>query len=175
MGSGSPRVALRHAGVAVLGQERARAIEATLAQDPQSLALGMHFAAAVGGMSLVVVGLAVSLYFGQRRRQFEFAALRALGTEHRRLVAAMLGEQAFLVAFSLVGALGLGYWLLRLIVPYAAAELATAVPRGSLRLDWLAVGAFGVAVVAMVAVGFALGVRSLMSGSVPATLRGEAE
>jgi predicted lysophospholipase L1 biosynthesis ABC-type transport system permease subunit len=159
----------------VLGTGSALAVEASLAQDPQSLALGMHFAAAAGGMGLVVIGLAVSLYFGQRRRQFEFAALRALGAEHGQLVGALVGEQAFLVGFALIGALGLGYALLRLIMPYAARNLTTSIPPGLLRVDWVAIAVFGAAVVGVVCAAIALGVRALFGTSVPAVLRGEAE
>jgi FtsX-like permease family protein len=174
-GAGSPVPALRGLGVTPTLVASAVAVQATMSQDPQSLAVGMHFAAAAGGMSLVVIGLAVSLYFGQRRRQFEFAALRALGTERGQLVGALVGEQAFLLSFALVGALGLGYALLRLIMPYAARELATAVPPGLLRVDWFAIEAFGVAVVAVVVLALVLGIRALFGTSVPAVLRGEAE
>lgn len=175
MGGSNPTAALRSAGLSVLGVRRARDVQAVLSQDPQTLALGMHFAAAAGGMALVVVGVGVSLYFGQRRRQFEFAALRAMGAERRQLLGALLGEQAFLVAFALAGALGLGYALLRLILPYAARNLASATPPGLLQVDWTAVGVFAAAVVVATAIGIALGVRALFASSVPSVLRGEAE
>ena len=58
---------------------RTAPIEGFLAQLPQSLALGMNFVAAAGGAGLVVVGVAAGLYFAQRRRDYEFAALRAMG------------------------------------------------------------------------------------------------
>jgi predicted lysophospholipase L1 biosynthesis ABC-type transport system permease subunit len=175
MGGSNPAPAVRSAGLPVLGTRDARDIEAVLSQDPQTLALGMHFAAAAGGMALVVVGVAVSLYFGQRRRQFEFAALRAMGAERRQLLGALLGEQAFLVAFALAAALGLGYVLLRMILPYAARNLSSAVPPGLLVVDWTALGTFAAAVVAATAIGIALGVRALFASSVPSVLRGEAE
>jgi hypothetical protein len=175
MGGTSPVPALRKLGVSIGAVNSAVAVEASLAQDPQSLALGMHFAAAAGGMGLVVIGLAVSLYFGQRRRQFEFAALRALGTEQGQLVGALVGEQAFLVAFSLACALALGYGLLRLIMPYAAGNLATSIPPGLLQVDWFAIVVFVAAVVGVVGLAIALGVRALFGTSVPAILRGEAE
>ena len=48
---------------------------------PQSLAVGMNFTAAAGGVGLVIIGVSASLYFAQRRRDYEFAALRAMGAE----------------------------------------------------------------------------------------------
>jgi hypothetical protein len=78
MGSTDPLPALRAHGF-IPGREVQRAvpIEATLAQLPQSLAVGMNFTAAAGGVGLVIIGVSASLYFAQRRRDYEFAARRS--------------------------------------------------------------------------------------------------
>ena len=80
MGSTDPQPALRERGF-IPGRDvqQAEPIEATLAQLPQSLAVGMNFTAAAGGVGLVIIGVSASLYFAQRRRDYEFAALRAMG------------------------------------------------------------------------------------------------
>jgi predicted lysophospholipase L1 biosynthesis ABC-type transport system permease subunit len=175
MRASSPVPALRPLGMKVVGARDARTVEASLSQDPQTLALGMHFAGAAGGMVLVVIGLGVALYFGQRRWSFEFAALRALGAERRQLVAALAGEQGFLTVFAMVVAIALGWGLLDVILPYAAGNLSAAVPPGGLEMDWPAIVALGAAAVVVVALGLALGIRSLFASSVPSVLRGEAE
>jgi hypothetical protein len=174
-GGSDPAPLLRRAGVSPVEALSASTIEADLAQDPETLALGMHFAAAAGGMALVIIGVGVSLYFGQRRRQFEFAALRAMGTERRQMLAALIGEQGFLTVFALAASLFLGYGLLRLIMPYAARGLTRATPPGLLLVDWSAVSVFVGAVLLMTTVGVALGARALFARPVPAILRGEAE
>ena len=123
----------------------------------------------------IVIGLGVALYFGQRRRIFEVAALRALGTDRGQMFAAVVWEHAVLTGFSLVGAVLLGYGLLRLILPYAAPDLATAVPPGGLVMDWRAIGAFVGAVAIVAVAGVTLGLRAAFRSSVPSVLRGEAE
>ncbi|HJP65535.1 MAG TPA: ABC transporter permease, partial [Actinomycetota bacterium] len=175
MSGASPVHALEAAGFAPTGVRDAHAIEATLSQDPQTIALGMHFAGAAGGMVLVVIGLGVALYFGQRRRTFEFAALRSLGASHRQLVGTLAAEQGLLTAFAIGVAMALGYGLLALILPYAAGDLSTSVPPGSLTMDWPAILGLAAAAVAVVIGGLAMGMRSLFASSVPSVLRGEAE
>ena len=87
---GDPSPALEEAGW-VPGLVSATApIEGLLAQLPQSLAVGMNFAAALAGVGLVVIGVAAGLYFTMRRRDYEFAALRAMGTGRRDLIALSL-------------------------------------------------------------------------------------
>jgi hypothetical protein len=175
MGGPSPVSALRRAGFRPTGVRDAHVVEATLSQDPQTIALGMHFAGAAGGMVLVVIGLGVALYFGQRRRTFEFAALRSIGASHRQLVGTLAAEQGLLTAFAIGVAIVLGYGLLALVLPYAAGDLSTNVPPGGLVMDWPAILGLAAAAVGVVIGGLALGTRSLFASSVPSVLRGEAE
>jgi predicted lysophospholipase L1 biosynthesis ABC-type transport system permease subunit len=150
-------------------------IEGLLAQLPQSLAVGMNFAAAVAGVGLVIIGVAAGLYFTMRRRDYEFAALRAMGTGRRQIRTTLVLEQASLLGFALVAGLAIGYWLLRLVMPYVGTSLGVSYPPPVLVLDWPALGAAAVAIV--VASGLALGaaMRTLMRSSVTGVLRGEAE
>ena len=84
MGKEDFRPALRQAGMIPGPTQAAGPIIGALAQLPQSLAVGMNFATAVGGLGLVVLGVAIGLYFAQRRREFEFASLRAMGPNPSR-------------------------------------------------------------------------------------------
>ena len=143
--------------------------------NPQSLALGMHYTAAVGGMVLVVIGVGVGLYFAQRRRRFEFATLRALGTERRTMLAVMIGEQAAIVGFSLVTAFLLSGWLLRLMMPALGPSIARGFPSPLLATDWRAVAVFTLAVVIAAGVSLALAIRATLGSSVTSVLRGEVE
>jgi hypothetical protein len=175
MGGASPAARIGASGFDVRTTRAARDVQAALGGDPRTLAVGIHFAGAAGGMGLVVIGLGVALYFGQRRRSFEIAALRALGAERSQIFGALVWEHAVLTGFALAGAVLLGYALLVLILPYAAPDLARAIPPGSLVVDWWAIAAFIGAVSVVVAVGVTLGLRSAFGSSVPSVLRGEAE
>ncbi len=123
-------------------------IEGLLAQLPQSLAVGMNFAAAVAGVALVIIGVAAGLYFTMRRRDYEFAALRAMGTGRRQIRTTLVLEQAGLLGFALVAGLAIGYWLLRLVMPYVGTSLGVSYPPPVLVLDWPALGAAALAIVA---------------------------
>ncbi len=174
MGS-DPRPALERSGF-LIGQTRsAGPIEGALAQLPQSLAVGMNFAAAAGGLGLVVIGVGVGLYFAQRRREFEFASLRAMGAEPRQITRVLLLEQGAMIAFAILAGAGLGFGILRLVMPYVGRSIGTAFPEPVLRIDWLSLGVALVAVVAATAVGLLAALRSLLRASVTSVLRGEAE
>ena len=69
----------------------------------------MNFAAAVAGVGLVIIGVAAGLYFTMRRRDYEFAALRAMGTGRRQIRPTLVLEQAGLLGFSVVAGLAIGY------------------------------------------------------------------
>ncbi|MGZ8631782.1 MAG: FtsX-like permease family protein [Actinomycetota bacterium] len=170
-----PSAALREAGW-VPGLVNATApIEGLLAQLPQSLAVGMNFAAALAGVGLVVIGVAAGLYFTMRRRDYEFAALRAMGTGRRQIRTTLLLEQAGLLGFALVAGLGIGYWLLRLVMPYVGTSLGVSYPPPVLVLDWPALGAAVVAIAVATGLALAAAMRTLMHSSVTGVLRGEAE
>lgn len=146
-----------------------------LAQLPQSLAVGMHFTAATGGMGLVIIGVAAGLYFAQRRREFEFAALRAMGVDGRQVTWVLLLEQAVLIGFAVVAGFALGLGILRLMMPYVGKSLGAAFPAPVLVVDWSALGAFGVAILGATTLGLVMALRALLRSSVTSVLRGEAE
>jgi hypothetical protein len=150
-------------------------IEGLLAQLPQSLAVGMNFAAAVAGVALVIIGVAAGLYFTMRRRDYEFAALRAMGTGRRQIRTTLVLEQAGLLGFALVAGLAIGYWLLRLVMPYVGTSLGVSYPPPVLVLDWPALGAAAIAIVLASGIALAAAMRTLMRSSVTGVLRGEAE
>jgi hypothetical protein len=150
-------------------------IEGLLAQLPQSLAVGMNFAAAIAGVGLVIAGVAAGLYFTMRRRDYEFAALRAMGTGRRQIRATLVLEQAGLLGFAILAGLFIGYGLLRLMMPYVGSSLGVRFPSPVLVLDWPALAAAAVAIVVATGLALALAMRTLMRSSVTGVLRGEAE
>ncbi|MBI4261512.1 MAG: ABC transporter permease [Actinobacteria bacterium] len=170
-----PSEELTAAGFLPGHSDNAARIVALLAQLPQSLAVGMHFAAATGGMGLVVVGVAVGLYFSQRRREFEFASLRAMGVDRRQVTAVLLVEQSVLVGFAVAAGFSLGLGILRLMMPYVGKSLGQSFPAPLLVVDWSALGLFGSAIVAATGLGLVLALRALLRSSVTTVLRGEAE
>ena len=169
---GDPRPALRRAGLAVADATRAAAVEAVMAQLPESLAVGMHFTAAVGGMVLVVIGVSVGLSLAQRRRGFEVAALRAMGTRRREIAGAMVLEQAVLLGGSVVAGGALGLLLLRLMMP--SLGLAAGFPPAVLALDPATLGAALALIAGATAIGLWVAVRAVLRASVTDALREEA-
>ena len=174
-GERNPVPQLRSEGFIQGDVARTAPIEGFLAQLPQSLALGMNFVAAAGGAGLVVVGVAAALYFAQRRRDYEFAALRAMGTASGQIVRTLALEQVLLLGFAVVAGLGLGYLLLRLMMPYVGPSLSVAYPPPVFLMDWVSLGIALAAIVAASASALALSARALLRASVTGVLRGEAE
>ena len=176
MGSANPLPALRKRGfVPGRAVQRSEPIEGTLAQLPQSLAVGMNFTAAAGGVGLVIIGVSASLYFAQRRRDYEFAALRAMGAERSQIRRALVLEQGLLLGFAIVAGLGLGYLLLRLVMPYVGTSLGVSYPPPLLVMDWTSLGIALGAIAVTTSLGLGLALRTLMRSSVTGVLRGEAE
>jgi putative ABC transport system permease protein len=174
-GERNPVPLLRRGGFIPGDVARTAPIEGFLAQLPQSLALGMNFVAAAGGAGLVVVGVAAALYFAQRRRDYEFAALRAMGTASGQIVRTLALEQVSLLGFAVVAGLGLGYLLLRLMMPYVGPSLSVAYPPPVFLMDWTSLGVALAAIVAATVIALAMSARALLRASVSGVLRGEAE
>jgi ABC-type lipoprotein release transport system permease subunit len=170
-----PRPALEPAGFTIGDTQAAGPIIAALAQLPQSLAVGMNFAAAVGGLGLVVIGVAVGLYFAQRRREFEFASLRAMGTVPRQLSRVLLLEQGLMVVFAIVAGAAIGFGVLRWLMPYVGRSVGAAFPPPILVVDRAALAISLCAIVAATAIGLLAALRALLRSSVTSVLRGEAE
>jgi len=175
MGEDDPRPALEEAGLIPGPTEAAGPIIGALAQLPQSLAVGMNFATAVGGLGLVVLGVAVGLYFAQRRREFEFASLRAMGTEPKQVTRVLLLEQGLMITFALIAGAAIGFGILRLLMPYVGRSIGSAFPPPILVFDWPALAISLSAIVAATAIGLLAALRALLRSSVTSVLRGEAE
>jgi hypothetical protein len=174
-GPDDPSGTLRDLGFFTGAVEATGPIEGILAQLPQSLAVGMNFTAAAGGLGLVVIGVAAGLYFAQRRRDYEFAALRAMGTEASQIRRTLILEQTGLLGFALLAGLAIGYGLLRLVMPYVGTSLGVSYPPPVLVMDWTALGISVAAIVLMTTLSLAASMRVLMRSSVTGVLRGEAE
>ncbi|HET7236580.1 MAG TPA: ABC transporter permease [Actinomycetota bacterium] len=170
-----PRPALEPAGFAIGETQAAGPIIAVLAQLPQSLAVGMNFAAAIGGLGLVVIGVAVGLYFAQRRREFEFASLRAMGTVPRQLTRVLLLEQGLMIVFALAAGAAIGFGILRWLMPYVGRSIGAAFPPPVLVVDRASLAISLCAIVAATAIGLLAALRALLRSSVTSVLRGEAE
>jgi predicted lysophospholipase L1 biosynthesis ABC-type transport system permease subunit len=98
-----------------------------------------------------------------------------MGTGRRQIRSTLVLEQAGLLGFALVAGLGIGYWLLRLVMPYVDTSLGVSYPAPVLVLDWPALGAAVVAIVAATTLAIGAAMRTLMRSSVTGVLRGEAE
>jgi hypothetical protein len=172
---GDPRPALEDIGLIPGPTESAEPIIAALAQLPQSLAVGMNFASAVGGLGLVILGVGVGLYFAQRRREFEFASLRAMGTVPNQVTRVLLLEQGLMIVFAIAAGAFIGFGILRLLMPYVGRSLGAAFPAPVLVVDYVSLGIALSAIVAATAIGLLAALRALLRTSVTSVLRGEAE
>jgi ABC-type antimicrobial peptide transport system permease subunit len=121
------------------------------------------------------VGVAAALYFAQRRRDYEFAALRAMGAAPRQIVWTLALEQLLLLGFAVAAGLGLGYAILRILLPYVGPSISVPVPPPIFLMDWTSLGIAIAAIAAATALAVALSARSLLRASVTGVLRGEAE
>ncbi len=174
-GEDDPIAALEADGFFIGDVEATAPVEATLAQLPQSLAVGMNVTAAVGGLALVIIGVAAGMYFAQRRRDYEFAALRAMGARGPQIRRTLALEQIGLLGFAVVAGLGIGYALLRVMMPYIGTSLGVSYPPPLLVIDWPLLGAAVLAVAAATTVSLAASARVMMRSSITGVLRGEAE
>ncbi len=170
-----PVPGLERAGMIPGTVQAAGPIIGALAQLPQSLAVGMNFAAAVGGLGLVVLGVGVGLYFGQRRREFEFASLRAMGTQPNQVSRVLLLEQGLMIVFAIAAGAVIGFGILRLLMPYVSRSIGSAFPPPLLVIDRVALAVSLAAIVAATAIGLLAALRALLRTSVTTVLRGEAE
>jgi hypothetical protein len=174
-GETSPLPALRREGFIPGRVQRTAPIEGFLAQLPQSLALGLNFVSAAGGAGLVVVGVSAALYFAQRRRDYEFAALRAMGAAPGQIVRTLALEQLLLLGFAVAAGLGLGYLLLRLMMPHVGPSISVSYPPPVFLMDWVSLGIALAAIVGATGLALALSARAMLRASVTGVLRGEAE
>jgi hypothetical protein len=170
-----PQPELEQAGFVVRTTADAAPIQAYLAQLPSSLAVGLDGATAIGGLGLVTIGVAVGLSLAQRRREFEYASLRAMGIRHSTIARAVVLEQGFLVGFAVLAGFGLGYGVLWWLLPYVRRSLGAPFPPAVLVMDPASLLLALTAVLLASAAGIWLALRSLTRASVTGVLRGEAE
>src|SRR5207253_2209970 len=120
-------------------------------------------------------GVAVGLYFTQRRREFEFASLRAMGSRSSQISSVLLTEQPAMIGFALVAGGVLGFAVVRLMMPYFGKSLGASFPVPVMVVDWRSLGLYAAAIAAATALALALSFRALLASSVTSVLRGEAE
>jgi hypothetical protein len=174
-GGDDPTAAIQAAGLPVTGVLSAEGIEGQLAQAPQSLAVGLDAAAAIAGLGLVIAGVTATLYFAQRRREFEFASLRAMGTGAPTVRDTIAREQIALVGVASLAGIGLGYLVLRLASAPLLDAVNTTFPTPALVVDVRAI------VVALVVIGIAAATavaaatRAALRAPITAVLRGDPE
>ena len=169
------RAELERSGFALQAVQASAPIEGMLSQLPKSLAMGMNATAAVAGLGLVAIGLAVGTFFAQRRRDYEFAALRAMGTTPRSIRRTLVLEQTTLLGFALLAGIALGYAMLELVMPIVGDTLGVAFPPPLLVVDWRGLAVAVIIIGLVTAVALALALRALLRSSVTGVLRGEAE
>ena len=175
MGRQDPALSLRTSGLRVVHTFSAARIEALLASSQQNLAIGMEFAAGVAGVSLAVLVLGLALYFGGRRREYEFSSLRAVGGRPRQEAIALAIEYGLVLAASLASGFAIGAGLLSVIVTLVTPSVTTtaAIPR--VLVDWPGFLIAAAVAVAAWSVGLLLAVAQARRVSATAVLRGEPE
>jgi len=174
-GDADPTLAIEQAGFPVVDLLSAVAIEGRLAEAPQSLAVGLDAAAAIAGLGLVIAGVTATLYFAQRRRDFEFASLRAMGASPSTLRGTIAREQTALIGVASIAGLVLGYVVVRLATAPLLKTVSTSFPAPVMVID------VPVLIVALIVIGVATTVavvaatRALLRSSISAVLRGDPE
>ncbi|HEY6651794.1 MAG TPA: FtsX-like permease family protein [Actinomycetota bacterium] len=174
-GDTDPTLAIQQAGFPVVDLLSAHAIEGRLAEAPQSLAVGLDAAAAIAGLGLVIAGVTATLYFAQRRRDFEFASLRAMGAGPTTLRATIAREQSALIGAASIAGMLLGYVVVRLATAPLLKTVSTTFPAPVMVID------VPVLIVALIVIGVATTItvvaatRALLRSPISAVLRGDPE
>jgi hypothetical protein len=174
-GDTDPTAAIQAAGLPVTDLLSARTIEGRLNEAPESLAVGLDAAAAIAGLGLVIAGVTATLYFAQRRRDFEFASLRAMGAGAPALRGTIAREQFALIGVASIAGVLLGDVVVRLATAPLLRTVSTSFPSPVIVIDVTAliVALIVIAVAATVAVVAAT--RALLRSSISAVLRGDPE
>jgi hypothetical protein len=174
-GDADPTAAIQQAGFPVVDLLSARTIAGRLGEAPESLAVGLDAAAAIAGLGLVIAGVTATLYFAQRRRDFEFASLRAMGAGASTLRWTIAREQFALIGVASIAGMVLGYVVVRLATAPLLRTVSTSFPAPVMVIDVAAliVALVVIAVAATVAVVAAT--RALLRSSISAVLRGDPE
>jgi hypothetical protein len=174
-GGDDPTGAIEAAGLPVAGELSATQIEGQLAEAPQSLAVGLDAAAAIAGLGLVIAGVTATLYFAQRRREFEFASLRAMGTGAATVRDTIAREQIALVGVASLAGIALGYLVLRLASAPLLDAVNTTYPAPIVVVDVRAVAVALVVTGVAAAAAAAAATRAALRAPITAVLRGDPE
>jgi hypothetical protein len=173
MGATSPLAATKAAGFQVTDVARASTIEAQLASSKDNLAVGMEFAASIAGAMLAALALALGVYFGARRHEYEFASLEALGARTRDVFSTLAVEHGLVLVCSLVIGCGVGIGLFALVLSFVA-PAPSGVP-GELLIAWPEILLASAAAAVMLLLAVALATARIRSLSPLSLLRGEPE
>ena len=147
---------LRADGLVPGAVARTAPTEGFLAQLPQSLALGMNFVAAAGGAGLVVVGSRWPGCTSHSAAVTTSSPRSGRWGPPRTIVRTLALEQVLLLGFAVVAGLGLGYLLLRLMMPYVGPSLSVAYPPPVFLMDWTSLGIALAAILGATAIALAL-------------------
>lgn len=172
MGPRNPTSLARTAGFRVVRLSSAADVEAELATRQEALAVGMDFAASVTSVLLALLALALGVYFGARRRDYEYASLEAVGSTRRHAILSLAAEYGGLLAVSLAFGYGLGIGLLGLVLPFVTPPTLAPAASGSVT-DWTTILSASVAVTAVFGAALGLAGLRLRRLSSMGLLRGE--
>jgi hypothetical protein len=174
MGGASPVALAERAGLQVTAVSSAATIEARLASHQENLAIGIEFAAAIAGVTLAVLALVLSVYFGGRRYEYEAASFEALGARLRNVVSTLAVEYGAVVLCAATVGVAVGLGLL------AAAQSYVIAPAGgpaatALVVDWPAIAVASMVAAASLAGTLLVAAMRIRRLSPAAVLRGEPE
>jgi hypothetical protein len=173
MGATSPLAATKAAGFQVTDVARASTIEAQLASSKNDLAVGMEFAASIAGVLLAALALALGVFFGGRRHDYEFASLEALGARSRDVFSTLAVEHGLVLVCSLVIGCAVGIGLFALALSFVA-PARSGVPAEML-IDWPAILLASAVAAGTLLLAVALATARIRSLSPLSLLRGEPE
>jgi ABC-type antimicrobial peptide transport system permease subunit len=173
MGGTSPLAATKAAGFQVNDVARASTIEEQLASSKNNLAVGMEFAASIAGGLLTALALALGVYFGGRRHEYEFASLEVLGARSRDVFSTLVVEHGLVLVCSLVIGCGVGIGLFALALSFVA-PTPSGVPAEML-IAWPAILLASAVAGGTLLLAVALATARIRSRSPLSLLRGEPE
>ena len=174
-GDTDPTAGIQAAGFPVIDLLSARTIEGRLDEAPESLAVGLDAAAAVAGLGLVIAGVTATLYFAQRRRDFEFASLRAMGAGSPALRGTIAREQFVLIGVASIAGVLLGDVVVRLATAPLLRTVSTSFPSPVIVIDVAALIVASIVIAVAAAVAVVAATRALLRSSISAVLRGDPE
>ena len=174
-GDTDPTAAIQAAGFPVIDLLSARTIEGRLDEAPESLAVGLDAAAANAGLGLVIAGVTATLYFAQRRRDFEFASLRAMGAGAPALRGTIAREQFALIGVASIAGVLLGDVVVRLATAPLLRTVSTSFPTPVIVIDVAALIVALIVIAVAATVAAVTATRALLRSSISAVLRGDPE